>query len=62
MSTAEIIAQLPKLSSVERRRLADPIFELEAEAQLLHDCDTRANENFAILDAMEAENSSTETR
>jgi predicted RNase H-like HicB family nuclease len=47
MSASEIIAELPKLSLAERRRLAGAIFELEAEAQLLQDCDRRADEHFA---------------
>jgi hypothetical protein len=55
MSASEMIAQLPKLSFAERRRLAGAIFALEAEAELLRDCDKRADERFAILDAMEAE-------
>lgn len=59
MSAAEIIAELPKLSLAERRRLAGAIFDLEAEADLLWDCDQRAAERFAVLDAMESEDGST---
>lgn len=59
MSAAEIIAQLPKLSLTERRQLAGAIFDLETEAELLRDCDRRADEHFAILDAMEDEDGST---
>lgn len=59
MSTAEIIAELPKLSLAERRRLAGAIFDLETEAELLRDCDKRAAERFAALDAMEAKDGST---
>lgn len=55
VSTAEIMAELPKLSPAERRRLADAIFDLETDAELLRDCDRRADERFATLDAMEAE-------
>ena len=55
MSASEIIAELPKLSLAERRRLAGAIFDLEADAQLLHDCDARADDRFQMLDAMEAE-------
>lgn len=55
MSTAEMIAELPKLSVAERRRLAGAIFDLEAEADLLRDCDERAAERFAALDAMEGQ-------
>jgi hypothetical protein len=59
MSAAEIIAELPKLSLAERRRLAGAIFDLETEAELLRDCDKRADERFAVLDAMETEDGST---
>ncbi|PZR72018.1 MAG: hypothetical protein DLM73_14400 [Chthoniobacterales bacterium] len=53
MSAAEIIAELPKLTFEERRRLAGAIFDLEAD--LLRDCDRRADERFSTLDAMESE-------
>jgi hypothetical protein len=53
VSTSEIFAELPKLSREERRRLAAAIFDLEEEADLLRDCDRRADEGFRILDAME---------
>ena len=54
MSASEIIAELPKLSLADRRRLAGAIFDLEADAELLRDCDKRADERFAALDTMEA--------
>ena len=54
MSSAEIIAQLPKLTHTERRAIARRIIELEEEAQLLAGCDHRASANFKMLDAMEA--------
>ena len=53
MSAAEIFAELPKLSREERRRLAGAIFELEEDADLLRDCDRRADERFRMLDVME---------
>jgi hypothetical protein len=59
MSAAEIMAELLKLSLAERRRLAGAIFDLEAEAELLRDCDKRADEHFAVLDAMETEDGPT---
>jgi len=34
MSASEIIAELPKLSRTERRKLAVAIFELEEDADL----------------------------
>ena len=61
MSASEIIAVLPKLSREERRRLAGAIFDLEDEAQLLRDCDRRADEQFKMLDSMEAEGGETRT-
>jgi hypothetical protein len=56
MSASEIIAELPKLSSAERRRVASAIFDLEDETEVLRDCDYRADERFRMLDMMEAEN------
>jgi hypothetical protein len=56
MSTAEIIAELSRLSHKERREVMLRIFELEREAEILEDCDRRADERFLMLDAMEAEN------
>ena len=53
MSASEILEELPKLSREERRRLAAAIFDLEEEADLLGDCDRRADECFRMLDVME---------
>jgi len=53
VSASEILAELPKLSREERRRLAAAIFDLEEEADLLRDCDRRADERFRMLDVME---------
>jgi len=53
VSASEILAELPKLSREDRRRLAAAIFDLEEEADLLRDCDRRADEHFRILDMME---------
>ncbi len=55
MSAREMIAELPTLTHDERRSLARRIFELEEEAQVLADCDRRADANFQLLDTMEAE-------
>lgn len=60
MSAAEIIAELPKLTLGERRQLASAIFDLEAESGMLRDCDRRADQHFAILDAMESKNAQTD--
>ena len=62
MSTREIIAELPKLNHEERRQVARRLFELEDEAQILADCDRRANENFLLLDVMESEDARRERR
>ena len=53
VSASEILAELPKLSREDRRRLAAAIFDLEEEADLLRDCDRRADEHSRILDMME---------
>ena len=55
MSAQDIIAELPKLTHSERRQIARQIFELEEEAQTLADCAARADQNFLMLDQMEAE-------
>src|SRR5688572_15445368 len=55
MSKAEIIAELPRLSHRDRREIIEHILRLESEAELLADCDRRANERFLMLDAMEEE-------
>lgn len=62
MSTSEIIAELPKLSQKERRRLATAIFELEDEANLLQECDRRADQQFQMLDLMEKKDAQTRPR
>lgn len=55
MSSKEIIAVLGRLSHRERREIMQHILSIEDEAELLADCDRRADERFAMLDAMEAE-------
>lgn len=59
MSASEIIAELPKLSAADRRRVASAIFDLETDAELLRDCDKRADQRFSELDAMESADGST---
>ena len=61
MSSKEIIAELPHLSHRERREILQHILSIEDEAQLLADCDRRADERFLMLDAMEAENGQAST-
>ena len=62
MSASEILAELPKLSREERRRLVGAIFDLEDEADLLRDCDRRADEHFRMLDAMEEADAKAKSR
>jgi hypothetical protein len=63
MSLAEIVNELPKLKRAERRELARRLFEIDdEEAQLLAECDQRADERFLMLDAMEAEDGKTGAR
>jgi hypothetical protein len=62
MSKAEIAAELPKLSPQDRRELARLIFEMDEEAELLKECDRRANERFLMLDAMETEDAKSRSK
>jgi hypothetical protein len=55
VNARKIIAELPKLSHAERRKVARRLFELESDAPVLADADRRANQNFLLLDAMESE-------
>jgi hypothetical protein len=62
MSKAEILAELPRLDHGERREITRRLFEVEADAQTLADCDRRADEHFLMLDAMEARDAQTKPR
>jgi hypothetical protein len=53
VSAKDIIAELPKLSHRDRRAIARQIFELEQDAQTLAECDSRADQNFLMLDELE---------
>jgi hypothetical protein len=55
VSTADILAEIPKLSSAERRRVLDCILELEDEAASIEAARRMADGTFQMLDAMEAE-------
>ena len=59
MSTTEIIAELPKLSSRERRRILDLLLELDDEAEMIEERRHCADEAFQMLDALEAEDAQT---
>jgi hypothetical protein len=62
MSKTEIAAELSKLTPQERRELARLIFEMDEEAELLKECDRRANERFLMLDALEAEDAKSRSK
>jgi hypothetical protein len=55
MSKTGILAELPRLDDHERREIARALFDIEADAQTLADCDRRADECFLMLDALEAQ-------
>ena len=62
MSKMEILAELPRLNHRDRREIARRLFEMEADAQTLADCDRRADERFLMLDALEAQEAQTKPR
>jgi hypothetical protein len=62
MSTAEILAEIPRLSSEDRRRLLDRLLEMEDEAASLEVVRRAADETFRMLDAMEAEDAAHQSR
>jgi hypothetical protein len=62
MSKTEILAELPRLDHRERREIARALFDVEADAQTLADCDHRADEHFLMLDALEAQDAQAKRR
>jgi hypothetical protein len=62
MNTADILAEIPKLSSDDRWRLLDRILELEDEAASVEASRRAADAAFQLLDAMEAEDAARESR
>ena len=62
MSTVEILAELPKLSREDRRRIVERILEMEDEAQSVEGIRRMADEAFQMLDAMEAEDAASQSR
>lgn len=62
MSTSEILAEIPKLSREDRRRLLERILELEDEAASVEALRRTADEAFQMLDAMEAEDAADQSR
>lgn len=57
MSTAEIMAELPRMSASERREVARRLMELEVDADALKTADEAADQGFQILDEMEGDGS-----
>jgi hypothetical protein len=53
MSKLEILAELALLDPRDRREIARRVFDLEGDAQMLTDCDRRADEHFLMLDALD---------
>jgi hypothetical protein len=62
MSTAEILAELAKLSREDRRRILDRILEIEEEAGAMEEIRHTADEAFQMLDAMEADDAASQSR
>ncbi len=62
MSTAEVLAELPKLSRQECRRILDRILEIEEEAESVEAIRRTADEAFLMLDTMEAEDAANQSR
>ena len=62
MSKTEILAELPRLDHRERREIARALFDMEADAQTLADCDRRADQRFLMLDALEARDAQAKRR
>ena len=61
MSTAEILAELPKLSRADRRQILERILEMEEEAGSVEAIRRMADGAFQILDAMEAEDAASQS-
>jgi len=57
MSFAQIIEEIPKLTHLERRELFLQVLSLETDADDVAVCDHVAREGFALLDEMEAADS-----
>jgi len=62
MSTAEILAELPKLSREDRRRILERILQMEDDAGAVEAIRRMAEEAFQVLDAMEAEDAASQSR
>jgi len=56
------LAEIPKLSREDRRRLLERILELEEEAASVEALRRTADEAFLMLDTMEAEDAARQSR
>ena len=57
----EILAELPRLSRGDRRRILDRILEMEDEVASVEAIRHMADEAFQTLDAMEAEDAASQS-
>ena len=62
MSKTEILTELPRLDHRDRREIARRLFDIEADAQTLADCDRRADKHLLMLDALEIQDAKTKSR
>ena len=62
MTTTEILAELPELSPRDRRLIVERIMELDAITDVIEQCRRSADDAFLLLDEMEAEDATNESR
>lgn len=62
MSAAQILQELPRLSKAELRQVRQRLLELSAENQEIEACNQSALEGALMLDRMEEENASHQSR
>lgn len=56
MTKSDIIAELPRFSSRERREILERLLELEDETRTLEERRRLADETFLMLDGLEEQN------
>ena len=62
MTTSEILSELPKLSSRERREILNRLMELDEDAADLLQRQQIADEAFQMLDSLEADDAQNASR
>jgi hypothetical protein len=62
MNKIEILQELPRLSATDRREIALAAWSLDADAEILRECDQRADERFLVLDRMELQDAPAKSR